>query len=54
MSAAIVRMNLVRIWCAGCDDFVTLEGPMYEAGASAPTHITPTILAAHREKAGHP
>lgn len=47
-------MNLVQVWCARCSDYVTLEGMVYEDRADAPTHITPEILRAHREKVGHP
>lgn len=54
MSAAIVRMKLVQLWCTPCNDFVTYEGPVYEDRVDAPTHITPAALQAHREKAGHP
>lgn len=53
MTAAepVVRFEMVALWCAACDRFVELQGPVYGARKDSPVHVTPAAWAPHRAAA---
>lgn len=53
MGSIPLRFKTVSLWCAPCDRFVEIEGPVYDSRIDAPVHITPAAWVAHRSSAHH-